>query len=174
MLWHFLLDRLNEHAAGRESIHYLEIGVRDGHSLRTALHLPKTKYAVGVDTWGGTYGGTAKGSPDHVIASLDPSERRRTTFISGDSRIVLPMLSHVFDVIFIDGDHSAETCLADLNNAKRLLAPDGLLLTDDVFHVDYSHLANLVSTWADQNKFSCRLHVGGCGMGELHPLPANP
>jgi hypothetical protein len=36
-----------------------------------------------------------------------------------------------FDWIYIDGDHSFEGVLRDIEQAKRLIKPDGLLIFDD-------------------------------------------
>ena len=37
----------------------------------------------------------------------------------------------MLDWIYVDGDHSYEGCLKDLNNAKEIVKPGGLILGDD-------------------------------------------
>ena len=37
----------------------------------------------------------------------------------------------MLDWIYVDGDHSYEGCLKDLNNAKEVVKPGGFILGDD-------------------------------------------
>ena len=37
----------------------------------------------------------------------------------------------MLDCIYIDGDHSYEACIKDLNNAKEIVKPGGLIIGDD-------------------------------------------
>ena len=51
----------------------------------------------------------------------------------GTSDEMLPMIKdQLFDFIYIDGDHTQKSVLADLNAAKRLLKPGGYLSGDDL------------------------------------------
>ena len=57
----------------------------------------------------------------------------RVTLIKGDSRNILPkLLPFVYDIIFIDGDHSYEFINADIENAKRLIRVGGVVCGDDL------------------------------------------
>ena len=56
-------------------------------------------------------------------------------FIAGDSRAlttISQVADQVFDVLFIDGDHSYETAAADLANYSDLVRRGGLILMHDV------------------------------------------
>jgi predicted O-methyltransferase YrrM len=55
----------------------------------------------------------------------------RIRVYEGDSRVVLPKLSEKFDIIYIDGDHSARGALFDSVLCWLLLKPGGYMLWDD-------------------------------------------
>ena len=93
---------------------YLEIGVDRGFSLELANNCPRP---VGVD-------------PDPRIAAklADHSQVERVTsdafFASYDGE--------PFEMIFVDGLHTAEQSLKDMINAERVLAPGGSIFVHDV------------------------------------------
>lgn len=60
----------------------------------------------------------------------------RFTLIEGDSRITVPEYaashsSEKFDLIFIDGGHTFDCCLSDIQNCSLLSHPETLVLIDD-------------------------------------------
>ena len=105
-----------------ERISYLEIGVNEGCSALAVLETSSILFAVLVDTWGKEAGGTGRGSPQHVVNRLE-RWGDSVLFITGDSKLVVPSLTHKFDLIFVDGDHSAGR-LPD-RHAERVQAPCG-------------------------------------------------
>jgi spermidine synthase len=145
------------HVAKNQAATYLEIGVREGNSLLEALKVETLRLAVGVDTWGPHYGGSNRGSADHLWSLI--ADPHRVLLISGDSKQVLPMLSHLFDVIYVDGDHSEAGCLADLDNSKRLLSSRGVIFVDDIFHPAHLYLHDAVCRWAELNAFQCDIYA---------------
>lgn len=51
----------------------------------------------------------------------------------GLSRDVLPLLRDgAFDLVYIDGDHAYDACRFDIEQGRRLIAPDGILCGDDL------------------------------------------
>lgn len=57
----------------------------------------------------------------------------RHTLIPGDSREMLSAWDGpLFDLFFVDGDHSRDGATADLENAVKLLRPAGLIVIDDL------------------------------------------
>ncbi|MBW2673482.1 MAG: class I SAM-dependent methyltransferase [Deltaproteobacteria bacterium] len=42
-----------------------------------------------------------------------------------------PLLTHMFDMVFVDGDHRVEPTLTDLRNAAKLIRDDGVILVHD-------------------------------------------
>ena len=121
---------------------YLEIGCREGDSLReVVLHATALKRVVVCDLWGIDYGGTGRGSHDHIDRLLDElgftGER---VFLDGDSRETVPPIRGTFDLVLVDGDHSDEGARADLENAWPLVADGGTLLFHDIFHPAHAGL----------------------------------
>lgn len=105
-----------------EPIQYLEIGVYQGRSgcwmLDNALLHPKSTY-TGIDL------------------NIQPEAYRNfqyhpnATLIQGSSATVLPILQGEYDVIYVDGNHSREAALIDIQESWRLLKVGGLLVCDD-------------------------------------------
>lgn len=53
-------------------------------------------------------------------------------FLVGDSKSTVPTIKGEFDYILVDGDHSQEGALADLENARLLVAVGGIIVFDDI------------------------------------------
>jgi len=51
--------------------------------------------------------------------------------ILGDSKIELPKIDKLYDVIHIDGDHTYENAKIDMDNSIKLLKPNGIIIFDD-------------------------------------------
>lgn len=109
---------------GWESKSYLEIGVAEGYTLAAAVTGWELQKLVLCDNWSGEYGGPIK-REDHRHLELLLGQLNfpltKVTFLDGDSQTVIPEYfaqnpQDVLDVIFIDGDHSREGLLSDLNN----------------------------------------------------------
>jgi predicted O-methyltransferase YrrM len=133
---------------------YLEIGVNEGYSVQallSALHLQKAQHRqslhepffdelVLADMWGALYGGTARGSHEHVenlIRSVH-AVPEPIVFLDGDSRKTIPAYLRSrpepapFDVVYVDGDHSYEGAMADVENVLPFVGK--VLLFDDIYH----------------------------------------
>lgn len=128
---------------------YFEIGVQEGNSLRAVL-TDDTEKRISVlhlcDLWGTSYGGTGRGSHDHIHGVLRSVDfQGEVTFHDGDSKEKVPEIKEKFDMILVDGDHSADGCTIDMVNAWRLLNPGGIMLVDDIIHPAHSYLIKTVS-----------------------------
>lgn len=102
---------------------YLEIGVCEGNCVRNIVsQIPDIEKLVLCDTWGNTYGGSDRGNHDHIEAILveEGFPLERAIFLDGDSKVKIPEYfadnPEIFDVIFIDGDHSFMGCWQDMVN----------------------------------------------------------
>ena len=56
----------------------------------------------------------------------------RAEFVKGNSHAIAFPVSDLFDLIHIDGDHSANGCRDDIIKFWPHLAPDGVMLVDDL------------------------------------------
>jgi hypothetical protein len=149
---------------------YLEIGCRDGDSLReVVLHAPLLQRVVICDLWGSDYGGTGRGGHEHIDKLLDDlGYTGERVFLDGDSRETVPTIRWKFDLVLVDGDHSDEGARADLTNAWPLVADGGTLLFHDILHPAHPGLMQVFTKFflgADDCQ-SIRRVFDGHGVGE--------
>lgn len=108
----------------------LEVGSYCG---RSTICLAKTAVAVtAVDTFDGR-GTAAQGDTfPQFIRNLDRhGVVNKVRPVRADSVTVLPDLPPVYDLVFIDGDHSYESVKQDAELASRVLKPGGILAFHD-------------------------------------------
>ncbi|HSV15631.1 MAG TPA: class I SAM-dependent methyltransferase [Tepidisphaeraceae bacterium] len=127
----------------------LEIGVRRGFcTAAVAAGAPDAEIHL-IDMWMANYSGVANPGPDLIRQQLDACGHRGPLHIhSGDSHAVLPELfgaqpNLTFDLILVDGDHTAAGAALDLAQTAPRLAAGGLLVFDDLVHPGYPHLLSL-------------------------------
>ncbi len=133
---------------------YLEIGTRRGHSLcLAACSAPRPFDVYSFDMWIPNYGGEENPGPDLVRGELAKFGFQGKFNVSlGDSQKTVPAFfanpanPQLFDVIYVDGDHTDEGACRDLENVVAHLAPGGFLLFDDITHP--KHLT-LLKVWQD-------------------------
>jgi predicted O-methyltransferase YrrM len=103
----------------------LEIGSAYGYS--TVLMATVAEHVVSVDPH------KAHDSAEIFISNLESYKvRRRVTPYMGYSRDVLLLLQgEQFDLVFVDGEHTANGVAHDLNQALRLVKPHGRLAFHD-------------------------------------------
>jgi SAM-dependent methyltransferase len=132
---------------------YLEIGTSYGHNFKKV----NAKYKVGIDLIAPRIDGVFPCESDRFFAFW-PSTIK-------------------FDVIFIDGDHSHEQSLRDLQNAIKFLTPYGVIIMHDCMPDKEEHCGEVKGDkspwygdvyktflWARQRYFSyCKKEDCGCG-----------
>ena len=132
---------------------YLEIGVQEGKSLSWVLDNAEIEVVVLCDTWGGTYGGSARQNPKHIQKTLSTRPKSPTTiFLNGDSKKTVPKITMQFDMILVDGDHSERGAQADIENSWKLLKPGGSMIIDDINHPAHKYLFGLMAAFVNKNK----------------------
>ena len=144
-----LYEYMRHHLRTHSVANYLEIGTREGDSLRVVLEESAgTLRSVWVaDLWGTDYGGTGRGGHHHIDQLLDDFNfGGRRVFLDGNSRDTIPALmpeqAEAFDLVLVDGDHSYEGANADLENVWPLVKPGGAVLFHDITHPSHMHLAD--------------------------------
>jgi predicted O-methyltransferase YrrM len=114
---------------GKEGISYLEIGSAEGMSaiwmLENILTHP-TASIVCIDIFPGRLQET-------FMANLETSgSREKATVIKGPSQAELRKLPlNSFDIIYVDGSHTAPDVLMDTMLSWQLLKPGGIIIFDD-------------------------------------------
>lgn len=131
---------------------YLEIGTRDGDSLRQVVANSPVLGRIAVcDMWGPLYGGTGRGSHAHIDAMLNEFVYTgQREFYDGDSKATVPTISGTFDLVLVDGDHSAEGAMADLVNCWPLVASGGQLVFHDICHPAHRYLRRVFDVFIEQ------------------------
>lgn len=145
---------LAEHCRSNAVRSYLEIGTRDGGSLRVVVeNSPGLESVVCADTWGGEWGGSARGSHDHIdrmLASMLYMGDVR--YLDGDSKETIPTLGGQFDLILVDGDHSYEGGMTDLRNVWPLCRPGGCIAFHDITHPAHPYLLTAFEEWVEERR----------------------
>ena len=102
---------------------YLEIGVCEGNSVKAMIQeFPHIEKLVLSDTWEDAYGGSDQLSHAHIEDLLEEEgfDLDNVVFLDGDSKETIPLYfsvgDEIFDIIFIDGDHSIQGGYWDLVN----------------------------------------------------------
>lgn len=147
-----LHDALRHVVAAAQPRSYLEIGVDGGGSLETVIGAMKTplERIVLCDKWNWDVHPYLHDF-NHIYKVLDNCgvNRKQTSveFRDGDSKLTVPKIRETFDLITVDGDHSAEGGAADLQNTWPLLNPGGFLVFDDIDHPVYPWLRAVFNDW---------------------------
>jgi predicted O-methyltransferase YrrM len=106
----------------------LEIGSAYGHS---AINMAQAgaKLVVAIDP----HAGENPDSLDRMVANIAVHGLQdRITIWCAKSAMVLPLLEpRIFDLVFIDGDHSEDAVANDVRHAWRLLKSGGTLAAHD-------------------------------------------
>lgn len=128
---------------------YLEIGVRRGRSMSVVARRAPACSILGIDLWNVGYAGIENPGPDHVRSRLnDVGHTGSVELVSGDSHDELPRLWRdrlglTFDLITVDGDHSARGAARDLRDVLPRLRIGGALVFDDISHPAHPELASV-------------------------------
>lgn len=155
---------------------YLEIGVQEGHSLERVLCAAPVTDLVLCDTWGSNYGGTGKGSHVHIEAMLAlHAYAGSVKYLDGDSKELVPTINRKFDMILVDGDHSATGCLVDMRNAWKLLNDGGIMIVDDLDHPQHAYLSRVFDRFVEDNCDACIIErtFAYPGVGVLRKVESN-
>lgn len=140
---------------------YLEIGVRRGRSLGIVAAAWPEANLFGFDLWTSNYAGMENPGPDFVRSEMRRLKHKgQLTLVSGDSKETVPAFftAHpdlAFDLITVDGDHSAAGARIDLQNVLPRLKIGGVIVLDDIAHPQHTYLQQVWDhTVATDRRFS--------------------
>jgi len=105
------------------------------------------------DTWGDQYGGTNRGTPRYVLELLVNRlhcERYNIKIMTGDSKKTVPTLRENYDLIYIDGDHSYDGAMKDLENCKNKF--NKYIVFDDIYHKAHKYLFKCINKFLENNR----------------------
>lgn len=128
---------------------YLEIGVRRGRTLCSAVRGCPEMDVYACDMWIPQYAGMDNPGEAFVRQQLaSHGHRGQSVFLNGDSHVLLPQLFQEqaelkFDLITVDGDHSTDGAYADLKTVISRLNPGGVLVFDDIVHPEHPFLKDV-------------------------------
>lgn len=146
--WQFL-DIVNVLYAASKTLKpakYLEIGVRRGRSTCVVARGHPEVNIVACDAWVQNYAGIDNPGPEFVGAELRKHGLRgQVEFLSGDSHVQIPKYfaahpQEYFDLMTVDGDHSAEGAYRDLHDVLPHLALGGVIVFDDIIWPQHRYL----------------------------------
>lgn len=110
----------------------LEVGSFEGRSALLWLRICPDATITCVDPFGGTEHGEDYEALFDKNTRGKPVEKVRAPAEYGLVRLISRLLQHhLFDVAYIDGDHTAGAAMRDAVLAWTLLRPGGLLIWDD-------------------------------------------
>jgi predicted O-methyltransferase YrrM len=97
---------------------YLEVGVYRGETIRGVSGFAKECVGIDIDPMAA-----------HSISNL----RNVTSFTGSLQQYVNTGEVSLFELIFIDADHSRESVISDFNSAKELISDNGVILLHDTW-----------------------------------------
>lgn len=125
---------------------YLEVGVRRGRSMAVVAGGARNCSIIGIDLWQPGYAGMENPGPNHVRSELGRvGFTGSLDLVAGDSHEILPQLfarkpDLTFDLITVDGDHSARGATRDLEDVLPRLRVGGAVVFDDIVHQAHPYL----------------------------------
>ena len=124
-----LLQVLRALEAENEQVNYLEIGIFGGGTTHFLKENTEKTAFFGVDLFEDFVLDEKNTHVGDVFRREDVQEflGEHVVLYKGTSEIVLPILPPMFDLIFIDGDHSYEATMRDFLNASKILRGTGFL-----------------------------------------------
>ncbi|OHB35778.1 MAG: hypothetical protein A2882_01915 [Phenylobacterium sp. RIFCSPHIGHO2_01_FULL_70_10] len=137
----YVAPLLRDFAAGRGQIRYLEIGAYEGRNLAFMDWLLPAKLDVTViDPWF-----DEALNPEEKYHAVEPRFRRNVAKLNftslatrkGFSTYELPKMLEAgerFDLIYVDGSHTAWAGMVDLAYCAALLDIGGMMVLDDYWH----------------------------------------
>lgn len=149
--WLFLKDAFLASKLASKPAKILEFGVWKGGWIFTFLANSPESIAVGVDP----YPDLARIRSQFLDTAENLGFLERIKLFSAFSEMrESASEALIFDLIHVDGEHTEDATFQDLNNAKSILSPDGIIIADDLFYSDYPGVASAIFRFIHESDFS--------------------
>ncbi len=138
-------------------IDYIEVGVLTGNSAAAILGTCKVRSAILIDNFSMQLNGEnqSKRKVEQRLSKYDGLFE----VVEGESCEVLRRMIRLFDIGFVDGDHTGEGCRSDLENMLPLMREGGIIFVHDVLNPYFKNLKDVSETFAAKNNLSFTLHA---------------
>ncbi len=149
---------------GRD-VDYIEIGTFTGNSASAVLATDRIHRAVLIDNFCLPWNGRRQSK--RMVEERLSKYAGHFEVMEGDSRQIARNLTETFDVGFVDGDHSEDSCRIDMTNMLPRLRDDGVMFVHDVGNEPFTYLQPVVAKFAKDNGLTMILHQVADGLAEL-------
>lgn len=146
-------------------IDYVEIGTFTGNSAAAVLATGRINRAVLIDNFSLDWCGRTQSK--QMVEERLKEHAGHFEVKEGDSRQIARVMNEMFDIGFVDGDHSEESCRIDMTNMLPRLRDDGIMFIHDVGNPSFTYLMHVVGAFARDNHLSMSLHNVSDGLAEL-------
>lgn len=128
----------------------VEIGVRAGYSAWTFLQACPNAMYYGIDANNGKHGGEGGDDKKYFNWAKKILKNYNVTLIEQDTQIINNL--NIFDIDFfhIDGDHTTEGVIHDLDLCFKVLKNNGYILVDDIDYIKEVKIG--VNQWVNKMK----------------------
>jgi predicted O-methyltransferase YrrM len=149
---------------------YLEIGIGNGGSWLTySFLLRKTlKISHAVDNLAYAKYIKQKSDDFNYIRDYLRNHIDNVEFFNSDSKLFLDSNDNMYDVIFIDGDHSYEGVKNDFLKSIRHVNKGGIVIFHDIISVGSPGVAKFWNEYKNQYNYKEFIYSKTCGMGIFH------
>lgn len=123
---------------------YMELGVRRGYSMAIVGARRTSAELIGFDLWIPGYASEPNPGPKFVRDEMEKvGHKGLVVLVTGDCAKTVPMYDNsiLTPIILADAGHTTEDVLRDIKNCRRLLAPGGYLIIDDL------HAPDVMKAW---------------------------
>ena len=138
---------------------YLEIGTFDGVLISILAEQFPDKHFYAIDSFE-----CAENTGSGCFAHFCENNKHldNVTLCVGRSSEILPEITWMFDVIFIDGDHSYEAVMNDIVFSSKKLLPEGKMIFHDFMHMPSVKKAVTKFGYENKEDFKFVLGPGFC------------
>ncbi len=149
---------------------YLEIGIGNGGSWLTFSYLLRKTLTISHAVDNLAYAKYIRQKSDDFfkIRNYLRNHIANVEFFDSDSKVFLDSNENMYDVIFIDGDHSYEGVKSDFEKAIRHVNKGGIVIFHDIVSVGSPGVAEFWNEFKNYYDYKEFIYSKTCGMGVFY------